>query len=495
VATTHRVAAGMVIDGFTLEERLHRGGMATLWRVNRRDLPAPALMKIPALGGDDDATAIVGFEVEQMIMPRLVGPHVPRFIAAGGFDEQPYIVMELIAGDSLRIRFEQSPLPAAEVAAIGARVAAALHDLHQQHVIHLDIKPSNILFRPTGEAVLIDYGLARHDHLPDLLAEEFRLPLGTGPYIAPEQVLGDRTDPRSDLFALGVLLYHLATGQRPFGAPTTVRGLKKRLYQAPIPPRRHKPDCPAWLEEIILHCLEVEPERRFGSAAQVAFELTHPEGVVVTDRAQRAAGDNLRSRIARWFRSTGHQPAARGAMRQLSRAPIVLAAVDLSQEWEALAEALRTAVRRVLTADPGARLACVSVLKTSRIAIDNTTDAEGRHLHVKRLVELQHWARPLDLPGERMTYHVLAAPDIADAIVDYVKTNGVDHVVIGSRGLPTLQRVLGSVSAKVVAMAPCTVTVVKTPQVESEASGGAAGDGARSADDPAPTGAVQDTGT
>ena len=146
-------------------------------------------------------------------------------------------------------------------------------------------------------------------------------------------------------------------------------------------------------------------------------------------------------------------------------------------------------------ADPGARLACVSVLKTSRIAIDNTTDAEGRHLHVKRLVELQHWARPLDLPGERMTYHVLAAPDIADAIVDYVKTNGVDHVVIGSRGLPTLQRVLGSVSAKVVAMAPCTVTVVKTPQVESEASGGAAGDGARSADDPAPTGAVQDTGT
>jgi len=470
------VMPGDSIDGFLVEERLHRGGMATLWRVTQAARPEqpPALMKVPSLGGTDDATAIVGFEVEQMIMPLLKGPHVPRYLVAGGFDTQPFIVMELIAGHSLRARFEQAPLPADEVAAIGVQVATALHDLHQQNVIHFDLKPSNVMFRPTGEAVLIDYGLARHDRLPDLLAEEFRLPLGTGPYISPEQVLGNRSDPRSDLFALGVLLYHLATGQRPFGAPTTVRGLRQRLYRSPVPPRRHRPDCPEWLEEVILHCLEVDPERRYGSAAQVAFDLLHPDAVVLTGRAARAASEGWRARFGRWFKANGGAPAVRGAQRQLSRAPIVMAAVDLAQEWEALADALRTAVRRVIAAEPGARLACVSVLKTHRIALDVPTDDEGRHLHVRRLVELQHWVRPLELPADRVTCHVLSNVDTAEAIVDYARTNGVDHLVIGSRGLPTMQRVLGSVSARVVAQAPCTVTVVKAAVVSAREADAAA---------------------
>ena len=142
--------------------------------------------------------------MEQMILPRLSGVHVPKFVAAGDFAVQPYIVMERIAGKTLLARLPDLPLPYAEVADIGAKVAAALDDLHRQHVIHLDIKPSNIMFRPTGEAVLLDFGLSHHDHLPDLMQEEFRLPFGTAPYMAPEQLLGIRNDPRSDLFALGV---------------------------------------------------------------------------------------------------------------------------------------------------------------------------------------------------------------------------------------------------------------------------------------------------
>src|SRR5207237_7821580 len=114
-----------------------------------------------------------------------------------------------------RPRLDQAPLPVPEIADIGAKVAAALHDLHRQHVVHLDVKPSNIMFRPSGEAVLIDFGLSRHDRLPDLLEEEFELPMGTAPYMSPEQVQFIRNDPRSDLFALGVMLYHLTTGERP----------------------------------------------------------------------------------------------------------------------------------------------------------------------------------------------------------------------------------------------------------------------------------------
>jgi hypothetical protein len=455
---------GQVVDGFELQEQLHRGGMATLWRVTRADLAAPALMKVPSI--QDDPTSIVGFEVEQMIMPVLRGPHVPRFIAAGGFDAQPYIVMEWIDGAPLRSRLEFSPLPVEEIAATGTAVAEALHDLHQQGVIHLDIKPSNVLLRASGRAVLVDFGLARHERLPDLLAEEFRLPMGTSPYISPEQVRQVRDDPRSDLFSLGALLYHLATGQRAFGSPTTVSGLRKRLYQPPIEPRVHNPQCPPWLQEVILHCLEVDAEQRYGSAAQVAFDLAHPDKVALTARSDIQGRPGLAKTLRRWVRSFGPEPQRRNCTQQLERAPIVMAAVDLSQEWEALADALRAQARRVLSSEANARLACVSVLKTPRIGLDLTQDQAGRNLHVKRLVELQHWSRPLAASAQRITHHVLEAPDPAMAILDYAKANRVDHIIIGSRGASNLRRFMGSVSTQVVAQAPCSVTVVKVGQDE-----------------------------
>ncbi|HEU6440769.1 MAG TPA: protein kinase, partial [Microvirga sp.] len=171
-----RLEPGMVIDGFTLREHVSTGGMAQIWSAEREDDPAPLVMKFPMLIDSDDPIPIVCFETEQMIMPRLSGPHVPRFIAAGPLDPQPYIAMERIPGPSLKARLSDIPLPWNEVVRIGAKVARALHDLHLQKVIHLDVKPSNVMFRETGEAVLIDFGFARHEQLPDLLAEEFREP-------------------------------------------------------------------------------------------------------------------------------------------------------------------------------------------------------------------------------------------------------------------------------------------------------------------------------
>jgi protein-serine/threonine kinase len=458
---------GDVIDGYTLVERTHRGGMAELWRVTQPDRASPAMMKIPLLG--DDPTAIVGFEVEQMILPMLHGPHVPHWIAGGGFETQPYIVMEQLQGQSLRARLEQLPLAVDEVARIGARIAEALNDLHRQHVIHHDIKPSNIMFRPDGHAVLVDFGLARHDRLPDLLAEQFRLPMGTGPYISPEQVLHNRADTRSDLFALGVILYYLATGTRPFGAPTSVRGLRRRLHEQTIPPRVLRPDLPPWLQEVILHCLEVDPEHRYATAAQLAFDLSHPANIILT---ARSAAYKAQSPWTRWRRLAGRlaaRPVTRSITQQLGRAPIVMAAVDLTQEWEALAEALRDVASQVMHAAPEARLACVAVLRTARIALENAVDAEGVHRHVQRLVQLQHWARPLELPSGRVTFHVLEASDPANAILEYAHNNQVSHIIIGSRGASTLRRYLGSVSTQVVARARCTVTVVKVPSADAAA--------------------------
>ncbi len=131
-------------------ERLHVGGMAHIWRVTRDDMSPPAILKAPIVQDGDDATAIVSFEMEQMILPLLTGPHSPRFIASGDFSKKPYIVMERIEGCSLLSRIDHAPLPASEVVEIGVGVAHALADLHRQNVIHLDIKPSNIMRRPNG---------------------------------------------------------------------------------------------------------------------------------------------------------------------------------------------------------------------------------------------------------------------------------------------------------------------------------------------------------
>ncbi|HEY0846617.1 MAG TPA: bifunctional serine/threonine-protein kinase/universal stress protein [Noviherbaspirillum sp.] len=490
----NRLEVGMVIDGFRLEERLHKGGMAVLWRVSRiegGDPLQPLLMKIPILGDNNDPAAIVGFEVEQMLMPKLTGVHVPRYVAAGDFTGQPYIVMELIAGKSLRARFDEAPLPIDEVVSIGIRVATALHDLHRQHVIHLDLKPSNIMFRETGEAILIDYGLARHDKLPDLLAEEFRLPMGTGPYISPEQVLHIRNDPRSDLFALGVLLYHLATGERPYGHPTSIPGLRRRLYRDPVPPRALNGGIPLWLQEIILRCLEVDPRKRHDTAAQLAFELQNPDQVQLTARSEKQARDGFFTVARRWFRAVGMEPVPQqSASQQLARAPIIVVAIDLAHGSEALAEALRVAARRVLQTEPGARLACVTVQKTNRIGMDEYVDKEGRNIHVRHLVGLKHWARPLGIPADKITFHVLEAPDPAAAIVDYANLNAVDHIVVGSRGSSAFRRYLGSVSSQVVALADCTVTVVKSAGSGTDKGSPVA---AKPPQQPFPEGALEET--
>ncbi|WP_338151020.1 serine/threonine protein kinase [Neoroseomonas soli] len=440
---------------------LHEGGMAVLMSVTRPGDDLPMLMKVPRLREGEDPAAIVSFEMEQMIMPRLSGPHVPRFIALGGFEAEPFIVMERIQGAPLSVRLRDLPLPAEEVAHIGAAVADALDALHHQHVVHLDVKPANILFREDGTAVLVDYGLAHHEQLPDLMAEEFRLPYGTTPYMAPEQALGIRNDPRSDIFSLGALMYQLATADLPFGEPQHLKGVKRRLWRDPVPPRRRRSNIPPWLQEAILRCLEVDPDARYPTAAQLAFDLRHPEEVSLTHRAGKMRRDGFLTVMRRRLRQRDPQHRAFATARQVQAAPILAVALDFGEMSEELAEALRNQMQKMLGSRPGARLACLNVLKSNLLSIDTTLDDQGRNRHVQRLVELRHWARPLGLPEARVTFHVLEGADAADAILGYARANRVDHLVLGARASSLQRRLLGSVSGKVAAEAPCSVTVVR----------------------------------
>src|SRR5438445_9574464 len=458
------IAPGAELDGFTIGECVHQGGMATLWSVTHPGISVPLLMKIPRVSEGEDPAAIVSFEMEQMILPRLTGPHVPQCFGTGDFARQAYVVLERIPGQTLYRRLDDLPLPYEEARVLVGKIADALCDLHKQNVVHHDIKPSSIMFRENGEAVLIDYGLSHHNHLPDLLQEEFRVPYGTAPYMAPERLLGVRDDPRSDLFSLGVLLYFFTTGVRPFGESETLRGMRRRLWRDPHPPRKLKADYPPWLQEIVLRCLEIEPVWRHPTAPQLAFELAHPEQVKLTARSERLRRDPLSTVWRRRFNRGLTQPRPKSDVAaQLASGPIVVVAIDTEEGSGPLNECLRRTAAQLLQTLPSARLACLNVLKLGRAPIDSTLDEHGNNKHIDRLVALRHWAQPLELDESRLTVHVLEAVDPAAAILEFTKVNHVDHIVIGARQNSMLRTLLGSVSAKVAAEAPCTVTVVRPP--------------------------------
>lgn len=459
---------GAEIDGFRIRQCIHAGGMAHIYAVEYAsgapDPGFPMAMKIPRMTQGDGAETIVSFEVELQILPTLSGPHVPRYVAAGDLMRLPYLVMEYVPGRTLQHWLDEPQRPDVHtLARLGAATALAAHSLHQQNACHLDLKPANVLIKDDGTAVLLDFGLSCHAHYPDLLAEEMRTAVGSPAWIAPEQVVGVRGDLRSDIFAIGVMLYELATGELPFGAPVTRGGLRQRLWMTPAPPRLHEPGLPEWLQEVILRCLEPEAERRYPSAAHLAFDLANPEQVAVTERGRRTRGVGVREHLRRWFKAAGmhYQPSPLPA-QQLAEVPILMVALPHRDASDTALYALRQAVGRSLGIRPGARLACVTVIPPSASTADEQRSETSRQR--RHLTRLRQWAAPLDLHGHQASFHVLEASDVAQALVRYAQGNQVTMIILGAatHGLQ-LQRFIDTVPIRVAREAPCTVILVKEP--------------------------------
>lgn len=462
---------GTLIDGFEVGRCIHAGGMAHIYEVAhapatdgvRREAEFPMVMKIPRMTAGDGAENIVSFEVEVNILPALQGQHVPRFVAAGDLSRLPYLVMEYIEGRTLEHWMEHGQtLSPMDIARLGAAMARAAHSLHKQNVCHLDLKPANVLVRPQGQAVLLDFGLSCHAHFPDLLAEELRKAVGSPVWIAPEQVVGVRGDPRSDVFAIGVMLYQLATGETPFGEPVTATGMRQRLWMDPRPPKQHRPDLPEWLQEVILRCLEPEADRRYGSAALLAFDLDNVEQISITARGRKTRGTGGWTHFKRWVRAAGkqYQPSPLPS-RQIEEVPIVMVAIPHFDVTDATLYSLREAVGRSLGIRPGARLACVTVISPGD---SSTTDSKRSEtaLHRQHITRMRQWALPLDLSQHQASFHVLESSDVADALLRYAEGNNVNMIIMGSatHGLQ-MQRFVATVPIKVAMGAPCTVILVK----------------------------------
>ena len=456
---------GSEIDGFQLGELIHVGSMASIYRLAGPAGPLPLIIKIPRLGPGERAVNVVAFEVCRMVLGALgQGPHHPTLVAFGDVETTPYLVMEYVEGVRLNDWADRAPIAPEVIARLGAAVALALDDLHRQGVAHLDLKPTNVLYRPSGEAVLVDFGLAHHSHYPDLLAEELRTPVGNWVYMAPEQVVGVRCDPRSDIFALGAILYHLATGQFPFGNPHSSAELRERLYRDPVPPRALVAATPGWLQEIILRCLEIDARDRYATATEVAFDLTNPDEVTQTERSARERRSGWVTRIRRRVEARRFKPApCPPAPVRVGPASIVLVAIGPVHSDMMLLEAMRDAVRRMIAADERCRVACATAVPPAAALSGEGDEQTATGRHIKHLVALRQWARPLQLPEERVTYHVLESEKPAAALIDYARMNEVDHILVGAArgGVPA--RLFRGISAQIVAEAPCTVTVVRPP--------------------------------
>lgn len=466
-----RIHPGESIDGYTIEGLLHVGGTGYLYRVRPTSGGGPGfplLMKVPGVGRGEPTIGVVSFEIEQAILPQLTGSHVPRVIAVGDDPLQPYLVMEEILGEGLVSVMKGAPLPTADVARIGTAIADALHDIHRQHVIHLDLKPENCFLRRSSEAVLLDFGFARHARYPDLLAEEEAFAAGSAAYVSPEQLQRNRSDPRSDVFALGVLLYELATGELPFGEPATYAGMRDRLWRLPLPPRQLVPAMPPWLQEVILHCLEAQADRRSPSAAHVAFDLRHPDEVELTPRSQWTTSAGFARQMRSWWRSrrSTQYVAARNAVT--AAAPVILIAVDTEHPDDERHPALRRATAAIVAMYAEYRLLLVSAIRAAPLGEGERLEETASGKHLEHRNRLRAWIAPLRLPPSRTSLHVVESAHPAATILALANANHVDLIILGAPAPG--ERTLAwwrSVASEVTAGASCSVHVVRVRERES----------------------------
>ncbi len=263
---------------YRIDAELGRGGMGVVYRVHDmlldRDV-AIKMLSVAGLGSEGRARLLR----EAQAAARLNHPNIVSVHDAGEVDQAPFIVMELVEGESLHTR---RPQALDEALAIARQVCAALDHAHAHGIIHRDLKPENVLITPDGVAKLMDFGLARSSllSLPGRGAggEGQRLTgegaiVGTVFYLAPEQALGQAIDGRADLYALGVMLYELTTGRLPFTADDPLAIISQHIHTPAAPPRAVRPDLPPALESIILRLLAKNPADRFGSAREVIEAL------------------------------------------------------------------------------------------------------------------------------------------------------------------------------------------------------------------------------
>jgi serine/threonine-protein kinase len=263
---------GQTLGRYHLLEQLGEGGMASVYRAEDPRLGREVAVKVIRADYDQDPAFLKRFEREAHTLAQLTHPHIVRVLDAGEQDGLPYVVMDYVPGGTLRKRTGR-PMPAAEAGHLVLPIARALDHAHRHGIVHRDVKPANILIAQDGRPMLSDFGIARvSSSHPQTQLTATGYGVGTPDYMAPEQWAGEAT-PASDVYALGIVLYELITGWRPFQADTPGAILLKRIQEPLPPPRQCAPGLSTAMEQVLVKALAKRPQDRFPTMGAFADAL------------------------------------------------------------------------------------------------------------------------------------------------------------------------------------------------------------------------------
>jgi len=291
------VSVGENLDQYRLTGLIARSGMASIFRAIDTLDDSTVVIKIPYLQFESDVVFYGRFQREEEVGRRLSHPGIIHVLAPIK-KSRIYIAMEYVEGLSLRAMMRDAILPNDKALDIARQLAVTLTYMHGQGVVHRDLKPENILVSKLGRTKIMDFGIALDESARRLTWTGISSTIGTPDYMAPEQVSGRRGDVRTDIYALGVILFEMLTAQLPYSGNNAYNVMHSKTTEDPRPPSAFKADIDPRLEEIVLHAIERAPRDRYASAAEMLEDLRAPSKVRPWRRA-RLRPPNPRSRQIR----------------------------------------------------------------------------------------------------------------------------------------------------------------------------------------------------
>ena len=282
-----RLAAGETLDHYRLDAEVARSGMSTLFRATDLRNGRQVAVKVPHPEMEADPVLLERFRREEEIGQEIDHPGIVKTYD-GEERSRRYMVIEWVEGRLLRsILNEERKLPVERAVELTLAICDALDTMHKHGVVHRDLKPENIMVDAEDRIKIIDFGIALKEDARRITHATVTPALGTPDYISPEQVKGQRGDQRSDVYALGAMLYEMLTGQPPFVGSNPLAVMNERLLIDPKPARELNPEISPELEEVLFRALERDPRHRYSTAAEMAWELEHQELVGVDSGGRR----------------------------------------------------------------------------------------------------------------------------------------------------------------------------------------------------------------
>jgi serine/threonine-protein kinase len=305
------------VPGYQVEAVLGHGGMGVVYKARQNALGRAVALKMLLAGPCAGSQELGRFRRETAALACLRHANIVQVYDAGDVEGRPYFTMEFVEGGSLAQQLSGTPQPARQAAALLATLAEAVHVAHQGGIVHRDLKPANILLTADGSAKIADFGLARRLEGGAGLTQS-GVPMGTPSYMAPEQARGQARaiGPAVDVYALGAILYECLTGRPPFRAETPAETVRQVIDQEPVPPARLNARVPRDLETICLKCLQKDPGKRYGTAADLGADL----GRFLKHEPIQARPTGRVEHCVRWVR---RRPAAAGLLAAGVLLPLV----------------------------------------------------------------------------------------------------------------------------------------------------------------------------